>query len=100
MNISATKTCLQEKKTDKLELPDKIEDPADIDLEGVPPRIGIFLVQHLDQRNEKSVLMQTKEEKGERVVSGETEGDPGSSRGANEVIAPAFAMSISSFPKC
>jgi|HubBroStandDraft_1064217.scaffolds.fasta_scaffold2335058_1 hypothetical protein len=55
MRISATKNVFcKEKKT---ELPDEIEDPADIDLEGVPPRIRIFLIQHLDQLNEELVPM-------------------------------------------
>jgi len=30
-------------------IPDKVEHPADVDLKGVPPRIGIFLVKTFDK---------------------------------------------------
>jgi hypothetical protein len=34
-------------------IPDNVEDPTDVDLEGVPPCIRVFLVQHLYEMNEE-----------------------------------------------
>jgi hypothetical protein len=34
----------------RCEVPDKVEDAADIDLESVPPRMSVFVVQHFDTK--------------------------------------------------
>jgi hypothetical protein len=47
----------------KERIPDSVEDPADVDLKGVPPRIRILLVQHLkwNERNISSISKQKKQ---------------------------------------
>ena len=47
----------------KRNIPDKVERPAYVDLEGVPPRIRIFAIQHFDEMKQY-VSQQQKKKKG------------------------------------
>jgi hypothetical protein len=51
-NLSASKECVA-LGSNRERIPNKVEDPTNVDLEGVPPRIGILLVQHLDEINKE-----------------------------------------------
>jgi hypothetical protein len=37
----------------RCEVPDKVEDTADVDLESVPPRMRVFVVQHFETKTKK-----------------------------------------------
>jgi hypothetical protein len=74
-------------------LPDEVEDATNVDLEGVPPRIRIFLIQRLNTK--RNGLSKSQQAAGKRGKGGEVT----NSLDVNAVIAPALAMSISSFPK-